>query len=41
MEKGELSGFECGMVVSDQQAGLSYSETADQLGLSETTTFRV
>ena len=40
-KKGDLSDFECGMVVGARQAGLSISETADLLGFSHTTISRV
>ncbi len=36
-KKGDLSDFECGMVVGARRAGLSISETADLLGFSRTT----
>ncbi len=39
-KKGDLSDFECGMVVG-RWAGLSISETADLLGFSLTTISRV
>ncbi len=35
--KGDLSDFECGMVVGTRRAGLSISKTADLLGFSRTT----
>ena len=40
-KKGDLSDFECGMVVGARWACLSVSETADLLGFSRTTTSRV
>ncbi len=40
-KKGDLSDFEHGMVVGARRAGLSISKTADRLGLSRTTIFRV
>ncbi len=40
-KKGDLSDFECGMVVGARWAGLSISETADLLGFSRTTISRV
>ncbi len=40
-KKGDLSDFECGLVVSARQVGLSISETADLLGISRTTISRV
>ncbi len=40
-KKGDLSGFERGMVVGARRAGLSISKTADLLGFSQTTIFRV
>jgi len=40
-KKGDLSDFECGMVVDARQAGLNISETADLLGFSLTTISRV
>uniref|UniRef100_A0AAR2L1M3 Transposase Tc1-like domain-containing protein n=1 Tax=Pygocentrus nattereri TaxID=42514 RepID=A0AAR2L1M3_PYGNA len=40
-KKGDLSDFECGMVVDDRLAGLSISETADLLGFSWTIISRV
>ena len=40
-KKGDLSDFECGMVVGARRAGLSISETADLLGFSRTTISRV
>ncbi len=40
-KKGDLSDFECGMVVGTRRAGLSISETADLLGFSRTTISRV
>ncbi len=39
-KKGDLSDFECGMVVGARQAGLSISKTADLLGFSHTTISR-
>ncbi len=33
-KKGDLSDFECGMVVGARRAGLSISKTADLLGFS-------
>jgi len=36
-KKGDLNGFERGMVVGAKWAGLSISETADLLGFSRTT----
>ncbi len=39
--KGDLSDFERGMVVCARRAGLSISITADLLGFSRTTIFRV
>ncbi len=36
-KKGDLSDFECGMVVGARRAGLSISKTADLLGFSRTT----
>ncbi len=33
-KKGDLSDFECDMVVGARQAGLSTSETADLLGFN-------
>ncbi len=39
--KGDLSDFESGMVVCARRAGLSISITADLLGFSRTTIFRV
>ncbi len=39
--KGDLSDFECGMVVGARRAGLSISKTADLLGFSSTTISRV
>ncbi len=35
-KKGDLSDFECGMVVGARRAGLSISKTADLLGFSHT-----
>ncbi len=40
-KKGDLSYFECGMVVGPRRAGLSISKTADLLGFSHTTISRV
>ncbi len=40
-KKGDLSDFERGMVVGARRAGLSISKTADLLGFSQTTIFRV
>ncbi len=40
-KKGDLSDFECGMVVGARRAGLSISKTADILGFSRTTISRV
>ncbi len=40
-KKGDLSDFECGMVVGARRAGLSISETADLLGFSRTIVSRV
>ncbi len=40
-KKGDLSDFECGMVVGARRAGLSISETADLLGFSRTTISKV
>ncbi len=40
-KKGDLSDFECGMVVGGRRAGLSISKTADLLGFSRTTISRV
>ncbi len=40
-KKGDLSDFECGMVVGARRAGLSISETADLLGFSRATISRV
>ncbi len=39
--KGDLSDFECGMVLGARLAGLSISKTADLLGCSRTTISRV
>ncbi len=39
-EKGDLSDFECGMVVGARRTGLSISNTADLLGFSHTTISR-
>ncbi len=40
-KKGDLSDFERGMVVGARRAGLSISKTADLLGFSQTTIFRI
>ncbi len=40
-KKGDLSDFECVMVVGARQTGLSISKTADLLGFSRTTNSRV
>ncbi len=40
-KKGDLSDFECGMVVGARRAGLSISKTVDPLGFSCTTISRV
>ncbi len=40
-KKGDLSDFECGMVVGARRAGLSISKMADLLGFSCTTISRV
>ncbi len=40
-KKGDLSDFECGMVVNARRAGLSISKTADLLGFSRSTISRV
>ncbi len=40
-KKGDLSDFECGMVVGARWADLSISKTADLLGFSHTTISRV
>ncbi len=40
-EKGDLSGFERGMVVGARRAGLSISKTADLLGFTRTTISRI
>ncbi len=40
-KKGDLSDFECGMVVGARRAGLSISKTPDLLGFSRTTISRV
>ncbi len=40
-KKGDLSDFECGMVVGARQAVLSISKTADLLGFSRSTISRV
>ncbi len=39
-KKGDLSDFECGMVVGVRRTGLSISKTADLLGFSRTTISR-
>ncbi len=39
-KKGDLSDFECGMVVGARRAGLSISKTADLMGFSRTTISR-
>ncbi len=39
--RGDLSDFECGMVVGTRRAGLSISKTADLLGFSHTTIYMV
>ncbi len=36
-KKGDLSDFECGMVVGAKLADMSISKTADLLGFSRTT----
>jgi len=36
-KKGDLSNFECGMVVGARRAGLSISQSAQLLGFSRTT----
>ena len=41
VQKRELSGFECGVVVGARRAGLSISETADLQGFSHSTISRV
>ncbi len=40
-KKGDLSDFERGMVVGARRAGLSILQTADLLGFSCTTIYRV
>ncbi len=40
-KKGDLSDFECGMVVGARRADLIISKTADLLGFSRTTISRV
>ncbi len=40
-KKGDLRDFERGMVVGARRAGLIISKTADLLGFSRTTIFRV
>ncbi len=40
-KKGDLSYFECGMVVGARRAGPSISKTADLLGFSHTTISKV
>ncbi len=40
-KKGDLSDFECGMVVGAKLADMSISKTADLLGFSRTTISRV
>ncbi len=40
-KKGDLSDFECGMVVDARWAGLSISKNAYLLGFSHTTISRV
>ncbi len=40
-KKGDLSDFECGMVVCIRRAGRSISKTVDLLGFSRTTISRV
>ncbi len=40
-KKGDLSDFECGMLVGARRAGLSISKTADLLGFSRTIISRV
>ncbi len=40
-EKGDLSDFERGMVVSAGRAGLTILKTADLLGFSHTTISRI
>jgi len=39
-KKGDLSNFECGMVVGARQAGLSISQSHQLLGFSRTTIYR-
>ncbi len=39
--KGDLSDFECEMIVGARQASLSISKTADLLGFSRTTIQRM
>jgi len=40
-DKGDLSNFERGMVVGARRASLSISQSAQLLGFSRTTIFRV
>ncbi len=40
-KKGDLSDFECRLVIGTRRAGLSISKTADLLGFSQTTISRV
>jgi len=40
-KKGDLSNFECGMVVGVRRVGLSISQSAQLLWFSRTTIFRV
>ncbi len=40
-KEGDLSDFECGMVVGAKRADMSISKTADLLGFSRTTISRV
>ncbi len=40
-KKGDLSDFECGMVVGARRTGLSISKTADLLRFSQTTSSSV
>jgi len=40
-KKGDLSNFECGMVVGARLASLSNSQSAQLLGFSRTTISRV
>ncbi len=40
-KKGDLSDFEHGMVVGARRARMSISKTADLLGVSHTTIFKV